>query len=74
MSSTSLYREIYDIQQKFFELYISQFILEKNDSRFSNCRPSYINYMTDVSFLLYKKQLLYSILMIFFQHILQGKW
>ena len=74
MSTINLYREKYDIHQNFFESYISQFIVEKNDSRFSNCRPSYINYMDDVSYLLYKNKLLYSILMIFFQHILQGKW
>ena len=65
MSNTNLYRELYDNHQNFFESYINQFALEKNDSRFSNCRPSYINYMTDVSYLLYKNQLSFSILMIF---------
>ncbi len=49
MSKKNLYKEIYDIHQIFFESYINHFLTENNDSKFANCRLSYINYLTDVN-------------------------
>jgi hypothetical protein len=49
MSNNNLYREIYDIHQNFFESYINRLLIKNNDSKFAECRLSYINYLTDVN-------------------------
>ena len=54
MSKPIFYQEIFDIHQNFFEKYIKiEFSSEKNGTKFSNCRLSYINYISDVKNILF---------------------
>jgi len=48
MSISDIYQEYFKDHQYFFEAYIKQSSIEKNDIRFPNWRLSYINYLTDV--------------------------
>ena len=74
MSKPIFYQEIFDIHQKFFEKYIKmEFSPEKNGTKFSNWRLSYINYISDVKNIIFNIFFLYSILMIFFQLFNQRK-
>ena len=54
MSDLEIYKEIFDTHQKFFETYIKKLKPEKEAIKFSNCRLSYINYLTDVNYIIYK--------------------
>lgn len=52
MANYSVYQELFDVHQIFFDKYVKQFLNEKNDMefmKFSNWRLSYINYITDVN-------------------------
>jgi hypothetical protein len=48
MSISDIYQEYFNDHQYFFETYIKQSSIENHDTRFSNWRLSYINYLTDV--------------------------
>ena len=49
MSIYNVYQEIFDIHQYYFKTYLKNFPLQKDIKKLSNCRLSYINYMTDVN-------------------------
>ena len=52
MTNYTVFQEMFDIHQNFFDKYINHFLDEKNDAyfmKFSNWRLSYINYITDVN-------------------------
>ena len=48
MSNFIYYKEIFDSNQKFFELFIKEFQSDKISKEIINGRLSYINYITDV--------------------------
>lgn len=48
MSISDIYQEYFNDHQYFFEIYIKQSSIEKNDTKVANWRLSYINYLTDV--------------------------
>jgi len=76
MSISDIYQEYFNDHQSFFETYIKQSSIEKNDTRFSNWRLSYINYLTDVRKYKYNNNNIYfySILMIFSRPFNQKRW
>ena len=45
---SDIYQEYFNDHQYFFEIYIKQSSIEKNDTKVANWRLSYINYLTDV--------------------------
>ena len=51
MSDNTVYQEIFDNHQIFFENYIKQFSPYEKAEKFSKERLSYINYLTDVKYI-----------------------
>ena len=74
MSISDIYQEYFNDHQYFFETYIKQSSIENHDTRFSNWRLSYINYLTDVRKYNNNKYIYYSILMIFSRLFNQKRW